>query len=65
MDEAFGEVERSGERGRERGERKTVGGSDRYQRRDRSIANEIKYARESTGVITSVEEKYSAPLPEG
>lgn len=40
-------------------------GNDRYQCRNRSIWNEIKYARESTGVITSAEEKYSAPLPEG
>lgn len=50
------------ERGRETRARK---GNDRYQRRNRSIWNEIKYARESTGVITSSEEKYSAPLPEG
>lgn len=48
-----------------RGGNGTREGSDRYQRRNRSIWNEIKYARKSTGVITSVEEKYSAPLPEG
>lgn len=40
-------------------------GNDRYQCRNRSIWNEIKYARKSTGVITNAEEKYSAPLPEG
>lgn len=68
LDEACGGMTKTRE-GRERenarGGNGAREGSDRYQRRNRSIWNEIKYARKSTGVITSVEEKYSAPLPEG
>jgi len=56
------ERERERKKVRGNGARK---GNDRYQRRNRSIWNEIKYARESTGVITGAKEKYSAPLPEG
>lgn len=66
LGEVFGRMKRKREREREKeSARRARKGNDRYQRRNRSIWNEIKYARESTGVITSVEEKYSAPLPEG